>query len=854
MPRPLSCLLSYPRGPRSLAATLALACGAAVTLAACFDPIDAGAPSGGPVVSEAVYAVEVPLSPKRALARQANNYLANYGDWDAAKVAVAREHDVVILNPNGRKTVTRQLVQSIQEGQGDPAHPTLVLCYISIGEDLRTASETDEELATDPRFHGDGTGPRMDPRGPDADGDPITGIDPLGLPSNGGTGYASYYLDDNSVHNDPNHIGDGIPDRNGNFNGCFVNAGDPAWFAALQDMQVDSPDRVAGLREILTTTYGRGLGCDGVFLDTIDTAAPNGWTNQNSSNQSEFEWTAPGFAAFLQRLRAAYPDVVVLQNRGLFYFNPVHPQYQFIPRGNVDFVMFESYRLNSASSNNPNPFFYADNRYMLTPRLMAEANRPDGFRVLSLGYAEGPADQMSEGTLVGASSLGYDSLLEDIHVAERLAGFRHYLTNSSVTLLNTFVLDHADRSDTVGPVWTSTYNDHNPGYPTPPAAATPRVGIQEVVAGAGSLTVRWDVALDLDRVRYALYYQTSPFDFTGDPELESATRLVLEPSTGARYAGEGGHAGVFAYEQTIKNLVPGQVYYLVIRAFDDAPTANEEHNQIVLSGIPTGGGLTAVGRWRASNGVSDLTYRFQYSGTWSYRRVYVDRDRVIGTGFVTRGIGAELLIENNRLYAYAGDGKSWKWNQVLPNPITFTTGAIDGQTYARWTLPQSALGAGAASEHTSLVFQLQEGSSAQTAGPYLHDYTSRDPASPFLGMYAENDAARVYYHAEITTAANLKHVFIDADQNPATGYAYGGVGADYLIENNTLYRHDKPGWSWVPSASAHLVVSGKSHDWWVDRAALGASEGAPVHRLVFQANGNGAPTVLAPVYTHRFSP
>ena len=55
-------------------------------------------------------------------------------------------------------------------------------------------------------------------------------------------------------------VGDGIPDRNGRFGARFVNAGDPAWFAALQEMTVDGPDGIAGLRElreVLTTDSAR---------------------------------------------------------------------------------------------------------------------------------------------------------------------------------------------------------------------------------------------------------------------------------------------------------------------------------------------------------------------------------------------------------------------------------------------------------------------------------------------------------------------------------------------------------------------------------------------------------------------
>ncbi len=56
---------------------------------------------------------------------------------------------------------------------------------------------------------------------------------------------------------------------------------------ASKNMRYDSPDRLFGLDELLTTWAGRGLGCDGVFLDTLDTAAPNSYTDGTSPNMSK---------------------------------------------------------------------------------------------------------------------------------------------------------------------------------------------------------------------------------------------------------------------------------------------------------------------------------------------------------------------------------------------------------------------------------------------------------------------------------------------------------------------------------------------------------------------------------------
>jgi hypothetical protein len=505
----------------------------------------------------------------------------SYGPWDSASIAIAKNYDVVVVHPS--QGLTRDIVRQIQQGNNpnDPTDDVIVLGYISVGEDLRTIPFSDDQMKADPRFVGDGSGPRIDPRGRLPNGGPLDGIDPLGSPSTGGSGYASWYLDDNSV--DAQGVGDGKPDRNAHFGACFVNAGDPKWFDVVNAMTLDGPDHLAGLREILEQGYGRGLGCDGVFLDTFDTCGPNSYTNPSSPNPAQFEWTAPGFRSFLVRLRQAYPDAVVLQNRGLFFFDPRQQHYQFTTRSLVDLVLFESLRLNSNPAQGIDPYFSNDNRYNVAPKLSAEANRPDGFRVVSLGYAEGPPGQMSKETLVGGSTLGMDLLLEDIRIAEQENGFRHYLTDATVSLVNDFVRQHAQRDDQSPPVWSSAYNANtNAVAPDPP---TPRPGVQELVPGTGSLTVRWDVALDLNPVRYALYLQTRPFDFAGDPNLTQATRIVLTPEVGDGYATNPGPT-TFPYQATIGGLTAGQTYYAVLRAFDTSPAANEEKNQEVKSAVP----------------------------------------------------------------------------------------------------------------------------------------------------------------------------------------------------------------------------------------------------------------------------
>lgn len=514
----------------------------------------------------------------RQKAADAHSYAITYGALEPAVIETLKTYPLVIVHPyNGN--ITREQIMRVKEGvkPDDPADNAVVLCYISIGEDSRTFELNDAQMKADPRFAGDGSGPVIDPRGAGAGGRSLKGIDPKGTPTH--RGFASYYLNDNAVN--CKGAPDGSPDINPYFKARFVNAGDPAWYQVVHDMTMNSANHTPpGLKEMLTDSYGRSLGCDGVFLDTIDTAAPNAYTGNicsDSVNYSNSEWTAQGFTNFIKQLRADYPDKVILQNRGLFFFDPRLAHYEVSARGTIDLGYFESYYLDNNSDTVISPYFF-DNKYNYAPKIMAEANRPDGFKVLSLGYANGfdaPKPGIDIRTLLGQSQRGFDTLMADLKEAQEV-GFTPYITSASVDFMNSFVKDNASLTDSTAPKWSSVYNA---SY-DPPLPLTPRVGIQKAQkSGPGSVTLSWDVALDMNRVHYVLYYQTTdtPFSFA------TAIRQILMPSVGDGYnqvwntpVPSQALSGVYPYQQTISGLQTGRTYRFVIRAVDSV--GNEDGN------------------------------------------------------------------------------------------------------------------------------------------------------------------------------------------------------------------------------------------------------------------------------------
>ena len=491
-------------------------------------------------------------------------YMIYYGVVNEEVVMNAMKYDVVILHPR-QGNLTRKNVERIQSGG------TKVLGYIAVGEDLRTAGKTPEEMKEDPRFKGDGTGPRVDSR---AEGvTSLSAATKQGASSPGGSGFASYYLDDNDR--------DGMPDFNPNFLCAYTNIGDPAWYEVLDNMLIDGEDNVPGIREILTTDYGRGLGCDGLFLDTVDTCAPNSFTTDDNPARTRFEWTAVGAADFMARIRENYPDKLICQNRGLFFFNHLLEHYRYSTRSSIDYLFFESYMLDSSAEAAYNEGFFADNKHNQMPKLAVEASMPDGFTVLSLGYAEGPEELRLADALIGKNVKGKDLLLQDLEEADEKAGFSHYIANGQLTSINDFVLINRNPEDDNPPVWSSVYNNSTEW---PPHEPEPRTGIGEVKPLEGGAEVYWDVALDKTGVSYVLYYQKKPFDFETDPTLEGAEKMLLTPEISEEYAR--GTADAYPYKAEITGLESGQEYYLLIRAVDRSQKHNMEQNTVNQMVIP----------------------------------------------------------------------------------------------------------------------------------------------------------------------------------------------------------------------------------------------------------------------------
>lgn len=125
-------------------------------------------------------------------------------------------------------------------------------------------------------------------------------------------------------------------------------------------------------------------------------------------------------------------------------------------------------------------------------------------------------------------------------------------------------------------------------------------------------------------------------------------------------------------------------------------------------------------------------------------------------------------------------------------------------------------------------------------------------SAAITGYTATNDATRLFYKLTKNSNYSFHRVYMDADQNSATGFSGNGVGADYLLENGNLYKYSGTGadWSWTLVKAVNYSAAASAVQWTVNRADVGESAMPNGTNLVFQVE---APLETSPVFTHTYA-
>lgn len=117
---------------------------------------------------------------------------------------------------------------------------------------------------------------------------------------------------------------------------------------------------------------------------------------------------------------------------------------------------------------------------------------------------------------------------------------------------------------------------------------------------------------------------------------------------------------------------------------------------------------------------------------------------------------------------------------------------------------------------------------------------SENAVAALTNVGASSDTSKAYYQISYTGTPNFFRIFLDTDRSATTGYPISGIGANYMIENNSLYRYtgSKGSWAWASVRSSGMVKSTGLVKWTLARGDIGAPAAL---KLVAQ--------VKPPVYT-----
>lgn len=204
-------------------------------------------------------------------------------------------------------------------------------------------------------------------------------------------------------------------------------------------------------------------------------------------------------------------------------------------------------------------------------------------------------------------------------------GFITYLTDKllSFPVNNLTQTWNAANSDTAAPVWNTSANGFVARGASP--SQSPRVGVQEVVTGDKSVTVRWDLANDQSTpVRYKIYYarvsDNPGTNVTGSAWQNTGFISGTAPSNYSFGSWTDGQ-NIYINEYTVTGLDANTNYRFIVRAVDSSSAANEDTN-IVYKDVTTKGTST----W------ATITVDGNTSDWPQSARVFVDPAADNGTG------------------------------------------------------------------------------------------------------------------------------------------------------------------------------------------------------------------------------
>jgi hypothetical protein len=136
--------------------------------------------------------------------------------------------------------------------------------------------------------------------------------------------------------------------------------------------------------------------------------------------------------------------------------------------------------------------------------------------------------------------------------------------------------------------------------------------------------------------------------------------------------------------------------------------------------------------------------------------------------------------------------------------------------------------------------------------------TEIESVQPLSRWRASNNATALQYRVQYANTWTYQRVYIDTDRSPSTGFQRGGLGANFLIENASLYSYSGSGtdWSWSFVKSIAQTTGGSGNGsvnwskWDLSRSDLG---GTTATHLLFEVERTGGAVNTGYRYEHLYS-
>lgn len=249
-------------------------------------------------------------------------------------------------------------------------------------------------------------------------------------------------------------------------------------------------------------------------------------------------------------------------------------------------------------------------------------------------------------------------------------------------------------------------------------------------------------------------------------------------------------------------------------------------------------GAATISSVTGSSTSTTVTYQYSYAGGPTSFRFLIDSDINDSTGYVYKGIGANYYVQDGYLYRYSGTGGAWGWTQIRAVTASKTS------TVYKVTINKSDLGS---PSRVDVIGQVSLNGVVTDSSIYRQTLVAPSPTptppptTTISSVTGSSTSTTVTYQYGYTGDPTSLRFLIDSDVNDSTGYSYNGIGANYYVQDGSLYRYSGTGgaWGWTRMRELTHSDSGTLYRITINRSEIGSPSQVDV---IGQVSLNGVST------------